>query len=104
MNGSDRSIPLFAEQDEFSDLVESLRNDFRRVFPFLRPKEDECFFVERNDDKSSGKVWIEFIKMLDGRRVRSRITVVIEGNRAVRRSQEETDVEEQVESTALLGA
>jgi hypothetical protein len=104
MNVSDRSSPLLAGQDEFSDLVESLRNDFRRVFPFLRPKEDECFFVKRNDDQTSGKVWIEFIKMHDGRRVRSRITVVIEENRAVRRSQEETDVEEQVESTALLGA
>jgi hypothetical protein len=104
MNVTDQNSSSLAARDGFNELVETLRNDFRRVFPFLRPKEDECFFVQQNDDKMSGKVWIEYIKLHEGRRIRSKITVVIEDNRAVRRAQEETEVEEQMETTALLSS
>jgi hypothetical protein len=103
MTVTDQSLPSLTGQDEFSDLVEALRKDFRRVFPHLRPKENECFFVQQNDDQTSGKVWIEMIRLRDERQFRSRITVVIEGNRVIRRVQEETEMEEQLENTALLG-
>jgi hypothetical protein len=86
--------------DEFAALVETLRKDFQRLFPHLRPREHECFFVEQSENKSSGKVWIEFIKERDRRPVRCRITIMIERNRAVRRIQEEKESLEALEDTA----
>jgi hypothetical protein len=93
-----------ANQDDFAALVETLRNDFRRVFPHLRSKEAECFFVQRGDNKTSGKAWIEFIKERDGVPVRCRITIMIEDNRAIRRIQDEIELDEALESTSFICA
>jgi hypothetical protein len=87
------------EQDAFSTLIETLRNDFRRQFPHLKAEENNCFFVRRAD-RNSGQVWIEFNKMNEGRRARCKITITIEENRVVRRVQDITDIDEQLEGTA----
>lgn len=89
-----------AEHDEFEAFVATLRRDFRRLFPQLQPRENECFFVKR-DGASSGKVWIEFAKIRQQRRVKCKITLIIEGNRAVRRIHEELAPEEEMADTAL---
>ncbi len=88
------------DHDEFEAFVATLRRDFHRLFPQLQPRENECFFVKRDGD-SSGKVWIEFAKVRQQRQVKCKITLVIEGNRAVRRIHEELAPEETLDDTAL---
>jgi hypothetical protein len=102
MNLVQTDSPDLQVEDEFTSLVDSLRMDFRRLFPHLGPREHECFFVEQHEDKSSGKVWIEFIKERGGAAVRCRITIIIAGNRPIRRVHEETEPEDELENTSFI--
>jgi hypothetical protein len=88
--------------DQFEAIVETLRRDFWRLFPHLRELEHECFFVSRNDDGLSGKVWIEFDTMRNGETVRRRITMIIKENRPVRRLEEVVDSHGQLENTDFV--
>jgi hypothetical protein len=89
-------------EETFDAVVDRLRRDFHRVFPHLRPREHEAFFVERNPDGHSGKVWIEFIKSRNDLPYRCRITIIIEHNRATRRTQDEIELDEAVADTSLI--
>lgn len=93
--------PTENSTDEFAALVHRLRLDFRRLFPHLCPQEEQCFFVRQNPDKTSGKVWIEYIKPRDLGEVKCIITIRIENNRAVKRIQQEFELGESLEHTDI---
>jgi hypothetical protein len=83
-----------ASTDPFEALVEALRNDFRRVFPSLRDREEEYFHVERGPDPASGTVWIEFTVVHRDGRTRRRLTAHIRENQLTHRTREERPIEE----------
>lgn len=100
--GETTGVPLTGAEG-FVDLVQKLRLDFRRLFPHLCAREEQCFFVRQNVDKTSGKVWIEFVKNRDPIHVKCVITIWIKDNRAVRRAHQEFELDESLEHTEPCG-